>query len=61
MATARQIIALLSSHNQGDEEQFLSIALQVAANEARRGRKEVADELRRLRVDCYPYYITASS
>jgi SpoVK/Ycf46/Vps4 family AAA+-type ATPase len=48
MATARQIIALLSSHNQGDEEQFLSIALQVAASEARRGRMEVADELRRL-------------
>lgn len=48
MATARQIIALLSSHNQGDEEQFLSIALQVAANEARRGRREVADELKRL-------------
>lgn len=48
MATARQIIALLSSHNQGDEEQFLSIALQVAASEARRGRKEVADELKRL-------------
>jgi hypothetical protein len=48
MATARQIIALLSSHNQGDEEQFLSIALQVAASEARRGRREVADELRRL-------------
>jgi SpoVK/Ycf46/Vps4 family AAA+-type ATPase len=48
MATARQIIALLSSHNQGDEELFLSIALQVAANEARRGRREVAEELRRL-------------
>ena len=48
MATARQIIALLSSHVQGDEEQFLSIALQVAANEARRGRKEIADELRQL-------------
>jgi len=48
MATARQIIALLTSHNQGDEEQFLSIALQVAADEARRGRREVADELRRL-------------
>lgn len=48
MATARQIVALLSSHNQGDEEQFLSIALQVAADEARRGRREVADELRRL-------------
>lgn len=48
MATAQQIIALLSSHNQGDEEQFLSIALQVAAAEARRGRKDVADELKTL-------------
>jgi SpoVK/Ycf46/Vps4 family AAA+-type ATPase len=48
MATARQIVALLSSHNQGDEEQFLSIALQVAADEARRGRREVADELKKL-------------
>ncbi|WP_248769476.1 ATP-binding protein [Pseudomonas sp. MWU12-2345] len=48
MATARQIIALLSSHNQGDEEQFLSIALQVAAAEARRGRLEVANELKML-------------
>ena len=48
MATAKQIIALLNSHNRGDEEQFLSIALQVAANEARRGRKDVADELKRL-------------
>lgn len=48
MATAQQIIAMLSSHVQRDEEQFLSIALQVAANEARRGRKEVADELCRL-------------
>jgi SpoVK/Ycf46/Vps4 family AAA+-type ATPase len=48
MATARHIIALLSSHNEGDEEQFLSIALQVAATEAQRGRKDVADELRRL-------------
>jgi SpoVK/Ycf46/Vps4 family AAA+-type ATPase len=48
MATARQIIALMASHNQGDEEQFLSIALQVAASEAKRGRKEIADELRKL-------------
>lgn len=48
MATARHIIALLSSHNQRDEEQFLSIALQVAAGEARQGRKEIADELKRL-------------
>ena len=48
MATARQIIALLSSHAQGDEEQFFSIALQVAASEARRGRREVAEELRKM-------------
>jgi SpoVK/Ycf46/Vps4 family AAA+-type ATPase len=48
MATARQIIALLKSHNQGDEEGFLSIALQVAAAEARRGRREVSDELKKL-------------
>jgi SpoVK/Ycf46/Vps4 family AAA+-type ATPase len=48
MATARQIIALLSSLNQGDEEQFFAIALQVAAAEAKRGRRIVADELRTL-------------
>jgi SpoVK/Ycf46/Vps4 family AAA+-type ATPase len=48
MATARQIIALMASHNQGDEEQFLSIALQVAASEARRGRRAIAEELRGL-------------
>lgn len=48
MATAQQIIALLSSHNQGDEEQFLSIALQVAAAEARRGRSDIAAELKTL-------------
>ena len=48
MATAQQIIALLNSHVQGDKEQFLSIALQVAAGEARSGRKDTADQLRRL-------------
>ena len=48
MASAQQIIALLHSHVQGDQEQFLSIALQVAAGEARSGRKDTADQLRRL-------------
>ena len=48
MASAKQIVALLSSHVQGDEEQFLSIALQVAAAEARQGRGDTADELKRL-------------
>lgn len=48
MATARQIISLLSSHVQGEHEQVLAIALQVAASEAQRGRQEIAAELRRL-------------
>ena len=48
MATAQQIIALLSSHVQGDQEQVLAIALQVAASEARSGRKDTADQLRKL-------------
>ena len=48
MATAQQIIALLNSHVQGDQEQFLSIALQVAAGEARSGRKDTAERLRKL-------------
>jgi AAA+ superfamily predicted ATPase len=48
MATARQIVALLDSHVHGDNEQFLSIALQVAASEAQRGRQEIAGDLRRL-------------
>ena len=48
MATAKQIVALLHSHLEGNEEQFLSIALQVAASEARQGRRETADEIKRL-------------
>lgn len=48
MATAQQIIALLSSHVQGDQEHVLAIALQVAAGEARSGRKETAEQLRKL-------------
>jgi len=46
MATARQLVALLSSLNEGDEEQVYAIALQVAAAEAKRGRRAVAEELR---------------
>ncbi len=46
MATARHIIALLNSVNRGDQEQVYAIALQVAADEAKRGRRAVADELK---------------
>ncbi len=48
MATAKQIVALLQSHLQGNSEQFLSVALQVAASEARQGHQEIAEEIRRL-------------
>lgn len=48
MATVNQVLALLRSHVEGDEEQLLSIALQVAASEARRGRAEKAEEFREL-------------
>lgn len=43
-----QILALLNSHIDGDEEQVLSIALQIAAQEARQGRPDEAEKLKRL-------------
>jgi hypothetical protein len=46
--STKHLLALLNSHIEGDEEQFLSIALQVAAQEARHGRIEDADKLKRL-------------
>lgn len=46
--STKQFLALLSSHIEGDEDQFLSIALQVAAQEARQGRMEEAEKLKRL-------------
>ena len=46
--STKQIVALLNSHVEGDEEQFLSIALQVAAQQARQGNEEDANRLKRL-------------
>jgi SpoVK/Ycf46/Vps4 family AAA+-type ATPase len=46
MSNAKQIVAMLRSRAEGDEEQFFSIALQVAAAEARQGRRETANEIR---------------
>lgn len=48
MATADQIKALIRSHADGDERRFFSIALQVAAHEARTGRSRFARELREI-------------
>ena len=46
MASAEQIKALLKSHMNGDESLFLSIAMQVAAHEAKLGHGKLAEELR---------------
>lgn len=46
MATAEQIKALLKSHVDHDEQRFYSIALQVAAKEARKGHHKLASEIK---------------
>ena len=46
MATVEQLKALLESHASGDDERFRTIALQIAAHAARRGKTELAEELR---------------
>jgi SpoVK/Ycf46/Vps4 family AAA+-type ATPase len=48
MSTARQIIALLKSYVEGEEQQFYSAALQMAAHEARQGHGKLAQEIREL-------------
>ena len=48
MATAHQIKALLKSHTQGDDEHFLTVALQIAANEASKGHTSLAQEIKKL-------------
>jgi SpoVK/Ycf46/Vps4 family AAA+-type ATPase len=48
MAAARQIIELLRSHVEGDDERFRTAALQMAANEARQGHNEFAEEIQKL-------------
>lgn len=48
MARAEQIVALLKSYGENDETRFLSVALQIAAHEARQGHKAVARKLRDL-------------
>jgi SpoVK/Ycf46/Vps4 family AAA+-type ATPase len=48
MASADQLKALLKSHIEGDEGRFFSIAMQVAAHEAKLGHGKLAEELRDL-------------
>jgi len=46
MASAEQLKALVKSHLDGDESRFLSVAMQMAAHEAKLGHGKLAQELR---------------
>jgi len=48
MASADQLKALLKSHLEGDDERFFSVAMQLAAHEAKLGHGRLAEELRAL-------------
>jgi SpoVK/Ycf46/Vps4 family AAA+-type ATPase len=48
MSNARHMIALLKSHLKGDEGEFLSVAMQAAAHEARLGHGGIALQIREL-------------
>lgn len=46
MASAEQLKALVKSHIDQDDRQFFSVAMQVAAHEAKVGHGKLAEELR---------------
>ena len=46
MASAEQIKAMMKSHMDGDDDRFFSVAMLVAAHEARLGHGKLAEELR---------------
>jgi SpoVK/Ycf46/Vps4 family AAA+-type ATPase len=48
MSRANQVLALLQSHIAGDDQQFLSVAMQVAAHEAHLGHTKLAEQMREL-------------
>ena len=48
MATAEQIKALLKSHVDQDDQRFYSVALQVAAKEARQGHHKLTSDIKAL-------------
>lgn len=48
MANANQLMALIKAHARDEDSQFYSIALQVAASEAKRGHTKLAAELKSL-------------
>ena len=48
MASAEQIKALVKSYAEGDDDRFFSVAMQIAAHEAKLGHGKLAEELRHI-------------
>ena len=48
MATAEQIKSLIKSHLNDDSQQCYTVALQVAAHEAKKGHRDLAHKIREL-------------
>ncbi len=48
MPTSQQILGLLRSHANGDDDRFRALALQLAGEKERRGHKVLAAEIRKL-------------
>lgn len=48
MAAADQIKSLIKSFTEGDDDRFYATAMQIAAAEARKGHRALADELKKL-------------
>lgn len=46
MASAQQLIGLVKSHAEGDEERFFDLAMQLASAEEQRGHNRLAEQLR---------------
>jgi replication-associated recombination protein RarA len=46
MASAQQLIGLVKSHAEGDGDRFFDLAMQLAAAEAQKGHKRLAEQLR---------------
>lgn len=46
MASAQQLIGLVKSHAEGDEERFFDLAMQLAAAESQKGHSRLAEQLR---------------
>jgi hypothetical protein len=46
LSNTKQLLAMIRSRAEGDEDAFYSIALQIAASEARQGHRQIAEGLR---------------